>query len=161
MTKIIEIRVGEMAVGKNDTVIKTMGIGSCLAVCMFDKEAKIGGMAHAMLPSRRHEAGGSVTVAKEDPSAKYVDDSINLLFREILKFGGDISGIEAKLVGGAHMFKSFSEEGCGVGCRNIEMARKKLGELGIPITNEETGGSIGRTAVFNVMNCVLDVNIKM
>jgi len=53
MKNIITIKTAELAVGHNDDIIKTGSVGSCVVIAIYDKETKIGGLAHSMLPERR------------------------------------------------------------------------------------------------------------
>ncbi|KUK19989.1 MAG: putative chemoreceptor glutamine deamidase CheD, partial [Pseudothermotoga lettingae] len=49
MKKVV-IGIGEAAVERNPAVIVTLGLGSCVGVCLRDPTAHVGGMAHVMLP---------------------------------------------------------------------------------------------------------------
>lgn len=174
MSQTININMGEMAVGHNDTHIKTGSIGSCIVIVLYDEEAKVGGMAHAMLPSRRKQyAKDVVSEARERVSipsrssnseesiAKYADESVDRLVKEVENIGGKRARLKAKLVGGSKMFKILSGDKHGIGYQNAEAAREQLKVLGIPIENEDTGGTIGRIAELNLENGLLDVSTKM
>lgn len=65
--------------------------------------------------------------------------------------------LKAKLVGGSKMFRFLSGDDHGIGFRNAEMARKQLLLLGIPIESEDVGGSVGRSAEFNIDNGLVQV----
>lgn len=166
MSPVINIDMGEMAVGHNDTHIKTGGIGSCVVIVLYDREAKVGGMAHAMLPSRTERQKDGVLKTKDvifetEAVAKYADESVDRLLNEVETIGGKKERIKAKLIGGARMFKILSGDKYGIGYQNIEAARGRLVELGIPIENEDTGGTVGRLAEFNLENGLVDVSTKM
>ena len=162
MAKLIEIKVGEMAIGDKDTVISTNGIGSCVAVCVYDPIKKVGGMIHAMLPTRIGvSAFGSNQFRSDDHIAKYVDEGIKRLVEEVRYLGGKKDRIVAKLVGGSRMFKYLNDERTGIGPKNIEMAHKILGELNVPIESEDIGGTTGRMAEFNLDNFILSISIKI
>lgn len=161
MSKEIIVFAGEIAVGQNDVIIKTGGVGSCLVICLYDKTTKIGGLAHAMLPCSRSFEKIRPKTHFEASSAKYVDEAIDRLVQEMENIGSEKGNIKAKLVGGAEMIKIFSESGHGLGIKNIEMAHKKLEELDIAIESESVGGSVGRLVELNLNNGVLDVSSKM
>lgn len=160
MDKLIEITTAQMAVGKGAVRLRTSSIGSCLVVVLYDYEAKVGGMAHAMLPSRPSHENVADVISMEAP-AKYVDEAIDLLIYEIEKSGGKKERLKAKLVGGAKMFKVLGSPGTGIGESNLESARKHLERLGIEIESEEVGGSIGRIAEVNLQNGLVTVTTKM
>lgn len=157
MSKIININMGEMAVSHNDTHIKTGSIGSCVVIVVYDDEAKVGGMAHAMLPSRKEKKLDGIGEA----AAKYADESVDRLVKAIEGIGGKKERLKAKLIGGARMFKILSGDKYGIGYRNVEAARERLTELGVPIESEDTGGTIGRLAELNLENGLVDVSTKM
>lgn len=166
MSRVINIDMGEMAAGHNDTHIKTGSIGSCVVIVLYDGEAKVGGMAHAMLPSRTERQKDGVLKTKDvifeaEAVAKYADESVDRLLNEVETIGGKKKRIKAKLIGGARMFKILSGDKYGIGYQNIEAARGRLVELGIPIENEDTGGTVGRLAEFNLENGLVDVSTKM
>jgi chemotaxis protein CheD len=161
MSKTINVFAGEMAVGQNDVIIKTGGVGSCLIICLYDKINKIGGLAHAMLPSCESYGKIYKQTKFEPTSAKFVDKAIERLIQEMENVGSEKANMRAKLVGGAEMIKIFSANGRGLGPKNIEVARKVLSELKIQIESESVGGTVGRLVELNVNNGVLDVSSKM
>lgn len=162
MDELININMGEMAVSHNDTHIKTGSVGSCVVIVLYDDEAKVGGMAHAMLPSRKEKENKmSVSIDTAETMAKYADESVDRLAKEIEKIGGRKERLRAKLIGGSRMFKILSGDKYGIGYQNIESARQRLVELEIPIENEDTGGTVGRIVEFNLSNGLVDVSTKM
>jgi len=166
MPETIHINMTEMAVGKNNTKIETNSIGSCVVIVIQDHNAHIGGMAHAALPSVSDGNSDVVTDARKNINAnttvaKYADEAVDRLIDELIKLGADKSKLEAKLVGGARMFKILSGDKHGVGYRNVEAARNRLQVLGIPIKGEDTGGTVGRTADLDMATGLLNVNTKM
>jgi len=105
------IGIGEYAVGKNPGILITLGLGSCVAVCIRDRVNGIGGLVHVMLPESRGE---------KDRPGKYADTGITAVINEILKMGGDIKNLEAKIAGGASMFKN-SNKTFEIGAKNVEL----------------------------------------
>ena len=154
MPQEITIKTAEMAVGRSGEQIQTNGIGSCVAIIITDKEAGVGGMAHAMLPKRRGEEDQAL-------SPKYADEAVDLLAKEITKLGGNKIRLHAKLVGGAKMFKILSGDNHGIGWQNVEAAKEKLNELRIPLDSEDTGGTVGKIAALDTSSGLVDVSTKM
>lgn len=139
MGKIIEIRVGEQAIGYNSDIIKTFGIGSCVVVCLYDKHQKLGGMLHAMLPGKNKNNN-------KDP--RYVENAIDLLLEKLLEKKCRKENIRAKITGGANMLRSIRSRKNCLGDRNVRSAKEKLADLDIVVENEIVGGEVGRMAEF-------------
>lgn len=166
--KNINVSMANMAIGKNNDVIKTSGVGSCVVITMYDPNSKIGGLAHAMLPTANIQEQGEVALSEppsgfmsETLSAKYADQAVELMVQEIEKLGGKRANIRAKLIGGARMFKILSGDDFGIGYQNVESAKNKLLELGISVESEDTGGTIGRTVEINLENGLVSVSSKI
>jgi len=136
---IIVVGIGACALARSPVKIKTFGLGSCVCITLYDKRERIGGLIHTMLPSI------SRARIKDNP-LKYTDSGIEYLEAEILKKGSSRKRLEAKLVGGAHMFENRN---LNIGERNIEWARDTLEKFEIPIIAEDTGKNYGRTVTFD------------
>lgn len=136
---IVIVGVGTYALARSPVKIKTFGLGSCVSITLYDRREKIGGLVHAMLPSINHAR------IKDNP-LKYTDSGIEYLAAEIVKKGSSIKRLEAKLVGGAHMFENRN---MNIGERNIGWARNTLEKLEIPIISEDIGKNYGRTVTFD------------
>lgn len=160
--EIITINMAEMAVGSDKTLIRTASLGSCVAIVIHDHKNQVGGMAHAMLPSRKSAPADVVEEARrnikaKEAVAKYADESAIRLVDEVEKIGGKKESMRAKLIGGSKMFRFLSGDDYGLGWRNAESARKQLLMLGIPIESEDVGGTVGRSAEFNIETGLVEV----
>lgn len=135
------IGIAEMKTAKSPDTLTTLGLGSCIGLVLYDSVVKIGGMVHIMLPESR---GSDVN------KAKYADTGIDELLSELVRSGAKRERLTAKLAGGANMFGTICNDNmlC-VGERNIETCHELLQDRRIPITGEETGGSVGRTIEFS------------
>ncbi|MPM53196.1 Chemoreceptor glutamine deamidase CheD [bioreactor metagenome] len=139
---IIMVGIGDCAIARSPVKIKTSGLGSCLGITLYDREEKIGGLLHTMLPNIKDRR------IKDNP-AKFTDAGIEYLLDEIIKRGGSGKKLEAKIVGGAGMF----ENSClNIGKRNIKSARETMEKLGLSVIAEDTGKNYGRTVIFNTFN---------
>ncbi len=135
--KII-IGIGEYAVASTPTILVTLGLGSCVGVCIRDKRSKIGGMIHVMLPETNSATG---------KLSKYAKPGIELMVNEIVKKGASKRELEAKIAGGAAMFQS---KGFDIGKRNVQKVKEVLLSLGIPIVAEDTGKNRARSIEFHL-----------
>ncbi|WP_297536027.1 chemotaxis protein CheD [Thermococcus sp.] len=133
----IRVGIGDYAVGRERGIISTYGLGSCVGITLYDRATKVGGLLHALLPeaSRYGNRGNP---------AKYVDTGLQLLLKDFKRLGGNPVRAEAKLFGGAHMFRGAGE-GLTIGRKNVEVAKRELRRLGIRLVAEDTGGRGGRT----------------
>lgn len=138
---VIDVMTADLAIGKYPDVIKTTGIGSCVAICLYDATTKIGGLAHVMLPYH-HE--------HDTNKLRYADFAIETMVAELKKKGVSTVNLVAKIYGGANMFPSLWSGKDSVGTTNIEASRKILGLNKIRIIEEDVGGSSGRSLEFEL-----------
>ena len=142
MEEIIKVGMADVKVCKAPDALTTLGLGSCVGICLWDSSLKIGGLAHIMLPDSRKLKNNSNIY-------KFADTGIDELIRLLSLQGAVRSRLRAKIVGGAQMFAFQSQsEAMRVGKNNVEAVRKKLREECIPIMAEDTGGDRGRTVIF-------------
>ncbi|MCP4649009.1 MAG: chemotaxis protein CheD [PVC group bacterium] len=143
-TKEIHIGIADMKVSKAPAVLSSLGIGSCVGIILYDRESKIGGMAHIMLPDQNQ-------VKNRTNRAKFANTAIPDLLQKMLDDGADKVMIKAKIMGGAHMFKFMKDSPISsIGKRNVEEVKKVLKELRITLLKEDTGGDYGRSLFFDL-----------
>jgi chemotaxis protein CheD len=128
------IHVGEFYIGVKPTEVSTI-LGSCVAVCLYDKVEMIGGMNHYLVPLWN---GNGLQ------SPKYGDVAIHRLVEGMLNIGCNLNNIEAKIFGGANVIDMVSKENMMVGRKNIIIAQEVLDEYKIPIVAKDVGGVRGR-----------------
>jgi chemotaxis protein CheD len=133
------VGLGELKVTRSPSVILAcLGIGSCIAVCVYDHLYKVGGMAHVVLPHCEGKPG--------DNPGKYADTSIPLLIGEVVKQGGHRSRLTVKIAGGAQMSLAPGLKNTfKTGERNLEGVKSALSKEGISVAAEDVGGNRGRT----------------
>lgn len=144
MTAKVRVGISEFRVARAPAVLVAYGLGSCLGVVLDDRQRRLGGMAHTLLPAPRPGV-------QELRLAKFVDAAIRLMVEELLSQGAARGSLTARLVGGANMFEPlYTPAEDGIGARNVRMARATLQALGIPLLAEDVGGSHGRTVEFDL-----------
>lgn len=142
MSEIIKVGMADLKVTKSPNALSTLGLGSCIGICLIDPVTKVAGMAHIMLPS-------SKTIRNNSNTAKFADTAIDKLIKDMIRAGASRTRLVGKIAGGAQMFKFSSENDMmKIGFRNAEAVRAILKELRIPLKADETGGSYGRTIEF-------------
>ncbi|MBF0169491.1 MAG: response regulator [Nitrospinae bacterium] len=127
---------GEITVTRQPTVISTL-LGSSVAVCLFNKDKKFGGMNHFLLP----------TGAPGDAPGKAGDVATRKLVEAMLKVDRNTAVLEAKIYGGGDSTAGSLEKE-NLGKQNVEMALRTLKELGVAVVEQQVGGG-GRKIYFD------------
>ncbi|HEX5635296.1 MAG TPA: chemotaxis protein CheD [Gemmatimonadales bacterium] len=133
------VKVADLAVGGGDDVLVTVGLGSCVAILLHDPTARVGGLAHVLLPSR-------ALTRNADRPAKFPQAAVPNLVERMVAQGADPRRITARLAGGASMFAALTPPGTiQMGERNLVATRQVLQAHQIPLVGESVGGDFGRT----------------
>lgn len=136
--QLVNVGVAQLKIGSSPQILRTI-LGSCVGICIYDRQKKMGGLAHVLLP----EISGS-----ENPE-KYANTAIPMLIDLLFKQGCRREFMSAKIAGGASMFKFSQGNTLGqIGERNIEAVKKALAAKNIPLLQEDVGGSSGRVIDF-------------
>ncbi len=139
-----DIGIGGIHVSKNiEDEIKTYALGSCVAVIIWDKSQKIGGMIHIALP----ESKINMDKAKQLPGY-FADTGLDAMFAEYRRLGGDPRKTVVKLAGGSSLMDDNNT--FDIGRRNTIAAKRYLWKLGLGVVNEDTGGKISRTVTLQI-----------
>ena len=137
--KLITVSIADYKVSQSPDILRTI-LGSCVGICLYDRENKIGGLAHIMLPENND---------KSTNPKKYADSAIALMIDELLKKGANSEHLVAKIAGGASMFKMPENSFIGsIGINNVQKVREILNQYHISIVSEDVFGDYGRTVDF-------------
>ena len=123
------ISLGEMAASRSSCEIVTV-LGSCVAACLYDPIAHVGGMNHFLLPDGDE--------ASRMPS-RYGVHAMELLINAIMREGGDRRRLVGKAFGAAHS-PVLGAAGLSVAARNAAFIRQFFALEGIPLLAERLGG---------------------
>lgn len=135
----IPIIQGEHAVvSEPETMITTL-LGSCVAVCLHDAVARIGGMNHFLLG----EPGPDDGVGLHDMQ-RYGVHAMELLINAMLGRGAARERLRAQLYGGANIIAGLGAIGTG----NAAFARRFLATERIPVGHADVGGTQARKVEF-------------
>ncbi len=131
----VVIAQGQFALGTApDRVISTI-LGSCVAVCLWDPAAAVGGMNHILLPQGERDRLGPLNFGASD---------MERLLNALLKAGAVRRRLRAKAFGGAAMVTGLSD----IGSQNVAFVRRFLRSEGIPCVAESLGGTRARRVQF-------------
>jgi chemotaxis protein CheD len=138
------VRVADLQIGRAEDTLVTVGLGSCVAIMLHDAEARVGGLAHVLLPSP--------ALARDDGKpARFPQSAVPRLLRLMTDSGARSHRITARLAGGASMFAALAPAGTiQMGERNLVAAREALASHGLPLVGEAVGGDFGRTVRLRV-----------
>ena len=142
--KEVIVKVAECAAERGYGVLVTLGLGSCVAIMLYDPQTKAGAMAHVLLPS--------ISLARDITNrAKFPETAVPLLVERLKALGADPRRLVAKLAGGASMFSQLVTPGTiQMGERNVLASRSALRAAAIPIIRESVGGDRGRSVRFHM-----------
>lgn len=142
MESKITIGIADMKMAQNSGMLITYALGSCIGICLYDQKIKLGALIHIMLPLNM-EPGRKNTM-------KYADTGIRETLKMMEAKGASRSRITAKIAGGAKMFEVKGGSLSNIGQRNIESVHNTLKREGIKLLQEDVGGTVARTLLFDV-----------
>jgi chemotaxis protein CheD len=145
------VRVADLQVGAGEDTLVTVGLGSCVAIVLHDAEARVGGLAHVLLPSP--------ALARDDGRpARFPQSAVPRLLELMAAKGAQPGRIRARLAGGASMFAALAPPGAiQMGERNLVASRQALASNGVPLVGEAVGGDFGRTVRLRVSDGAVEV----
>jgi len=113
-------------------------VGSCVAVCLWDRALRYGGMSHFLRPRPREgePATPQVGTAALAALVRMMDDA-----------GCSRTDLVAQIAGGAS--PRDGKPGENIGTENAQVARAFLSRKGIDLASEDTGGTMGRKLIFD------------
>jgi chemotaxis protein CheD len=121
----INVIQGEYQVSSDPRVVLTTILGSCVAACIHDPVAKVGGLNHFLLPGESESEG-----------LRYGAFAMELLVNGLLQRGARRERLEAKLFGGACVANGLSD----IGEQNATFAETFLEREGITLTGKSLRG---------------------
>jgi len=134
------LKPGEVIVTAEPVLVSTI-LGSCVAVTLYAPDQGIGAICHAILP--------------DDPSGnndlRHVGTAVRAMYEQIQRYR-PTKQLVVKLFGGAQVLacEPIIDARLSVGAQNIRQARQTLEQLGLGITNADTGGNVGRKVLFSI-----------
>ena len=132
----VKILPGEYFVHDEDILIMTT-LGSCIAACLWDRNAKVGGMNHFMLPDGQGSG---------PDGGRYGSFAMELLINELLKKGASRGTLEAKVFGGGAVMSGMSS--LNVGERNTKFVMDYLATERIPVVSKDVMDIYARKVCF-------------
>lgn len=134
-TRIIQICGGDCLVSENKADLFCTVLGSCIAACIYDPVAGIGGMNHYLLPLDK----------RDRQCARYGDEALPRLLQQLYRAGAARHRLRAKLYGGARTLACDAD----IGKMNIALALEFLRKHEIALGDTDVGGRAARFVKFH------------
>ena len=131
---IVKIFSGDWYVSTQPNEMLSTILGSCVAACIRDPIARVGGMNHFLLP------GSETMVSQASDAARYGVFAMESLINGILKAGGQKNRLEVKVFGGGNVINNSAR----IGSKNAAFVRKFLNEEGFTVASEDLEGDLPR-----------------
>ena len=153
MSKVIQFKIdgkecmaneGEFIVkaAKENTILKSAVIGSCVVIAAYDLKEMIAALAHVMLPGTSPEKTSS-------PRTRYAAGAIEEMIAIMTQLGTDRKNIEVCLVGGAIVLQREDDT---IGQNNIDSITELLTKQNIEIKAKSVGGTERMSISLDVEN---------
>ena len=130
----VYLHPGQIYTASHAALVSTV-LGSCVAVCLWDPIARVGGMNHFLLPTGK--------------GPRYCSEAMPKLLDDMVLHGASVSRMVAKVFGGACVIADFTGPRKAIGAMNTEAAQQFLSSYSIPVRAEQTGGRRGRKLLFH------------
>lgn len=134
----VRLLPGQFHAGRDEAMVTVLG--SCVSACLWDPQARIGGMNHFMLP------GAGAAASPWAASARFGVHAMEVLINRMLRLGAQRRDLVAKVFGGARVLQGF--EVLDVGAQNAAFVLEFLREEGVPLAAQDLGGVHPRKLVF-------------
>jgi chemotaxis protein CheD len=123
---------GECKVASDPHIVFTTTLGSCIAACIRDPEAGVGGMNHFLLPDTNGPDAAE--------SKRYGAYAMELLINALFRAGASRDRLEAKIFGGGRLNETMTD----IGEKNATFAEQFLEREGIRMANGSVRGRYAR-----------------
>ncbi|WP_368187489.1 chemotaxis protein CheD [Aestuariibius sp. HNIBRBA575] len=126
---------GEFKISDNPNVMMSTLLGSCIAACIWDPKAKVGGMNHFLLADGKGSGDGDLGFGV---------NAMELLLNGLISRGATRENLMVRLFGGAKMFAGRQN----IGEQNAEFAKWFVENEGLECASICVGGLRGRKIRF-------------
>ncbi len=144
MNIIVDVADMKISSKPQDTII-TYSLGSCIGVVIYDKQVKVGGILHYLLPESFASAGKSVT----EP-LKFADTAIPFFFKTAYQFGAKKNRMKIIVAGGSNILDQAGF--FNIGKRNYLTLKKIFFKNNVIVDHEDVGGSAYKTIQLDINN---------
>jgi chemotaxis protein CheD len=148
--RLKSLGAGELRVAEAPARLVIHGLGSCVAVFVYDPGAHVGGLAHILLPGPPRDTAAH--------TGRYATTAVAAVVAELIRLGATRAALHAKVTGGSRMFAYDAGKGRPtVGDKNVEATLKALRDARVEIVATDVGGDHGRTVVADLQDGSLTI----
>ena len=140
MYRTIDVKTGTVQTITGEGVIKSSGLGSCVAVVAYNPRRQVGGIAHVMLP-------GNYPKRSHKHPTRYCAQALDELLDQLEEKGAHNEDLVVCLAGGANVLQ---RDNCTIGRENLEALKSYLNEKGIKTAASRSGGLLWRSVRLNL-----------
>lgn len=124
-------------VANRDAMLVRLVLGNGVAVTMFDRRGRFGGVHQFIFPR---------TARAEDATAQYGNVGLPALFRLMKELGCNDRALVAQILGGSSLPDLPDDD---LGQKNVDLARRALAHFKVPVISEDVGGTLGRKVMYH------------
>ena len=139
-----KILPGDYYVTRADEWIHTV-LGSCVSACIYDEEARIGGMNHFMLPRDSGAEDDGWKSSSVSAATRYGNFAMEHLVNDILKHGGRRERLRFKVFGGGKVMGNLSD----IGSHNVTFVLDYMATEGYRVLSQDLGSQYPRKVLFH------------
>ena len=150
--RTVRVETGSLVVGSCPDILCTRAVGSCVAIALYDRRRRAGGLAHISLPAKMGEE-------PEQNLHCYAGIAVDTLLGIMCRSGSRTCHITAKIAGGGNMFGLDLQPKEDVGWLNVCATREALIRNGIPIVAEDVLGNRGRNVDFDLTDGTMKITL--
>lgn len=133
------LRPGFLVAHDGDAVVRCV-LGSSVAVAIYDRKRQFGGINHFVWPRAEGKSRSNVT---------YGNVAIPMLRKVLREMGSHSHDMEAMIFGGACQRHEYHAPEKSLGYENVNLTRRMLHRMGIPVISEDVGGCKGRKIMYH------------
>jgi chemotaxis protein CheD len=151
---LLTVDMADLAASADATAsLLTFSLGSCIAVSVYDVDARVGGLLHFMLP----ESSIAPAQARDNP-AMFADTGLVALFTSAYALGAEKSRLRVKVAGGSQLLSC--DGSFDIGKRNYLALLRILRRNGVKIDAEDVGGGVSRGMRLDIGNGAVTVKTR-
>ena len=147
VSEVRNVKMGEIETAECPDILRAI-LGSCIGLALYDPHLRIGGLAHIFLPSSREG---------EEEDTRYADIAVPTLIERLLLLGCKKVRLICYMTGGGEMFPVSNNSLISGGRKNIEITRKMLEKMAIPVAREDVGGNFGSEIILYTQNGKVEI----